>query len=63
MQFYASIQKMHFFAKKQKNRVQKMPLFGMYIYEGRIFPKMKGVVSMKKEIILKGGRHFFQNFL
>lgn len=27
----------------------------MYIYEGEIIPKMKGVVSMKKEIILKGG--------
>lgn len=40
-----------------------MPLFGMYIYEGEIIPKMKGVVSMKKAIILKGGRHFFQNFL
>lgn len=27
----------------------------MYIYEGEIIPKMKGVVSMKNEYNLKGG--------
>lgn len=51
------------FLQKNKKIVSKKCPFLECIYEGRIFPKMKGVVSMKNEYNLKGGRHFFQNFL